>query len=618
MKPVNISLITSWFDAPAPPGWKDGDVPPSIAEPLREGFNLLDLYFIGHTEIRWFNSLRPEGRRLKEKDLPGPDRSGINPTDFAADLNLEDIEAIASGLRKALHMQEPRRGIVAWHPRITALATFFPDLSAHDVHDDSGKTAAGGRKETAWRRRQAIRAVRNSLCLAHFLGASVVEVVGGSGVPEQGSAHHVCPEAYASAKLLRLAKSILCVYHKPSETDEDYDSWEGFDFDTSRLPPVAMELEPGPSFLLNSLGQFTGLLDIYREMSRDTSAAEKLTFNLDIAHAFMIGYTPQDLKRLSIPVSHFHASDHASDLVPGKFHSHAEYGKFLEYAVELARDPKNKIFSGCIAIELEACNQLDRLHAAATNLRRWLNRRWLSPAIPDADELHKAKPGELKFTLTEEIEGHIITVDLGNSTKTMGADSKKSIEYGVVRQASIVQMVMRRIYEEGGCILSFGGDGFIAIFEVLNNDRTKEAARVHTLLEELAGTFVKKQDLKKKRTIRPMNLRLAVHFGAVKIISVGPLRNQALGLDLVTSVRLCDHLKDAADADAKGHSWPYVAIAVTEEVHQAFPPAVQNAYQKALHRQELRDGSGIARIFWYHRRNAASTAPDAPPATQKG
>ena len=178
---------------------------------------------------------------------------------------------------------------------------------------------------------------------------------------------------------------------------------------------------------------------------------------------------------------------------------------------------------------------------------------------------------------------------------------RTGIVFGVANKRSIAWAIAQAWYK-AGAKLAFTYQG----------DRVKEN------VEELAGTFVKKQDLKKKRTIRPMNLRLAVHFGAVKIISVGPLRNQALGLDLVTSVRLCDHLKDAADADAKGHSWPYVAIAVTEEVHQAFPPAVQNAYQKALHRQELRDGSGIARIFWYHRRNAASTAPDAPPATQKG
>ena len=197
----------------------------------------------------------------------------------------------------------------------------------------------------------------------------------------------MAPEVYRDQRYTSLAEAIQLIYdttEKPLSLIKD-----------KQLPLLAMEIEPGPPFLLNSIDAFRAMRKkIKDECGNDLTAYNHLVLNVDIAHAFLINIKPEHLKgmgdnNLVDLVGHMHISDHAggfsgitdnvpwgahsSDLVPGVFHLYEDYRDWLKFAISQCNQ-KNNCFSKTIAVELEACNDKEMIFQAVRIVNRWLIR----------------------------------------------------------------------------------------------------------------------------------------------------------------------------------------------------------------------------------------------------
>lgn len=343
MELPSISLITSWSDEKTPEETRDAVLPHSILQPLLEGIDELDLYLISHSEISWF------------ANAAGIDSYRRSPTQFMAALETGHIQKITKKLNAGMAKQgdKCRTGVFGFWPRIRGIATFFPDIS-HPVNDE--------------RYRDAVKAVKNACELAHNLGASVVEIVGGAGVPEIDSAD-VGPN-YVDRRRAAFVNALCDIYIALGDR-------------VKHDVKLALEIEPGEAFLLSSLEEYKKLLALLQarieENSVESEVANFVTLNVDIAHAFICGIDESQLSGLTI--GHMHISDHAShrrmggihasDLALGKFHFYDDYRPFLKLALKLTNLDRSA-FSGTIAVELEAANDLDRAHATINTAKRWL------------------------------------------------------------------------------------------------------------------------------------------------------------------------------------------------------------------------------------------------------
>jgi hypothetical protein len=349
-----VGLITSWH-VPVKHGRLGRKLLPGLSLALEEGINVLDLYFLDHADIPWYAKV------AQIKDPSG------EPHTFAAALTQEHLQAIAKVLRQGMTLVDGARTL-GWRPRIGALATFFPNASLPEQSEEL-------------LRNEAARALQNTLYLASLLGCRFVEIVGGAAVPGPKCSQRILPKEYRKQRLEALAKTLCEVYDPDApggnllSTIKDPKAW----------PLMAIELEPGDSFLMNDLKAFKNLCGKVAELCRrkpGLRAGEKLRLNVDVAHAFLIGYSPLDLKGMEDKVAHMHLSDHAgdaltgrvhtSDLIPGFFHGFKEFKPWLELAIR--RTVHKKDFSGIISVELEAINDIDQVLCAINVTRRWIRR----------------------------------------------------------------------------------------------------------------------------------------------------------------------------------------------------------------------------------------------------
>ena len=229
-----VSLITSWAASPV----CSPDLPPykqpvllGMAEALRQGIHLLDLYFLNHFDIPWYSTA------AKRSELETP----TEPHKFVSSLTTSELQQIARELRKYLAEWYEGR-LVGRRPRLASFATFFPDISSEDEE----------------RRHRAVRAIRNAVYLAGALGAHCVEIVGGSGVPTPDYDGLESPENYRNIRWRALVKSINEIYTIDAAID---DSLARLKKDKGNLPYLAIELEPGTPFLLGDLMAFKKLYE---------------------------------------------------------------------------------------------------------------------------------------------------------------------------------------------------------------------------------------------------------------------------------------------------------------------------------------------------------------------
>jgi sugar phosphate isomerase/epimerase len=160
----------------------------------------------------------------------------------------------------------------------------------------------------------------------------------------------------------------------------------------SRLKPVAercletpgvqlaLELEPGPLFTLNSSDAVTTLCRILGQPEYE-KVSRAIGINLDIAHwAFLTRIHPQWLDQLQTKpvrdrIAHAHICDqsngHFADTYIGSFHN-SEFDDWLRILTRLpheARPASCPVFDGLISVEMEACRDIRQISHALEQLQ---------------------------------------------------------------------------------------------------------------------------------------------------------------------------------------------------------------------------------------------------------
>lgn len=517
----DVSLLSSWTTAPPYPLSLIQSVvaPLGLTLALQEGISLYDLYFLNHRDIPWYtHCIRKKKGKMEQE-----------PHRFAAGLTKTELETIAEHLQKL--MTEHYGGkLVGRRPRFAAVATFFPSIS--DIDDN--------------KRNEAVKAIRNTLCLAGNLGIAHVEIVAGAGVPGLDYEEDDTPDDYRAKRMAQLVRSIKEIYtFSPEDNSEKQGdiciALNSLDKD-GRLPYLAMEIELGPSFLINRLPEFKKLRDLLR---RHPLAYDKLCLNVDVAHAFLTGYDVSSLDAdLKKSIAHIHISDHggdarnggmhAADLRPGRFHFfdypsppksaktsgevlRVDYQSWLKLAIELRRNRSTySRYSGSIAIELEACHDINEVLSAIQLTRQWLR------------ECGQTQQGKAVSSPIKP-EGALLVIDLGNSTQEF-AKTPEQLD-------NLVQALCKIVLAHGGSVMSYTGDGFIALFE--KNHFKDDATAARNALDAALQVCRYVQEFLEN----DITIRAALHWGeAIYIPTSGPLRDQIMGAAVICTARLCDWL----------------------------------------------------------------------------
>lgn len=564
-----VSLITSWHVEAETSG---KPCLPGVEYALRENVNLLDLYFVEHSDIPWYLSrIAEKGRR---KELQSLRRK---PSAFVAALQPDELKRIAESLWTLLTNAYDGK-LIGRRPRFAALATYFPHLSL----------PIGPQRDTA------IRALRNTLFLAHHLGCRCVEIVGGAGVPGRNYTGTESPEEYRQSRMEALAANLILVYEDDREIPDNplrREEMEG------KIPIVAVELEPGVSPLLNRPKAFLDLRRLIAKRGEDCLTARSVYLNADIAHAFLIGYSPEEAlfeQELASRIAHIHISDHAggrhqggahaSDLVPGIFHREAEYHPWLKFAINQmnpqspsdgsGQEPPPSHFSGVVSIELEACNDPDMMLDARRIVQRWV--RNAAQKFPLSDD----------GVGSDQKRGILLVVDIANSTeKHFGP---RSGQMGSLRLRETIEQLCTVVHNHRGSTMSFTGDGFIALFEAVHFAEQGEAKRkALTAAQEICQA---------KYRGRRLVVRAALHDGEAYIPSSGRLRDQIIGEDVVLTTRLCAWLSQTIESSISPHERSGL-IAVTEQWRASMLTAATEAWNE--HREvEFKGLKGKHTVFW--------------------
>ncbi len=533
-----VSLITSFDAVPQIEELHQAAIQPrplsGLHKALQEGLGLLDLYFLSHSDIHWYADKARIYRPSKE------------PHQFVSDLTTPQLDRIAQELRKSLTASFAGR-LVGRRPRFAAFATFFPQVSRSAMDDLPGV------------QNRAVRTLQNTLYLAGSLGCRYVEIVGGSGVPGLDSHSGVKPTDYRRARMDMLAKTLCEVYD--FEAFEDGPPLAKLKAD-GRLPHIAVELEPSKPFLMRDLEAFTELWETVNSNFRSTYGSscvmDFLGLNVDVAHAFLIGYSPTNLDTMHLNgsplrnyVRHMHLSDHAgdeqwggthaSDLPPGTYHSYEDYEPWLRLAIELTND-RSSTFSGVVTVEMEACRDTTEAVDAVNLTRQWL--REAREQMCKERYTPKRRRSNLQHPRTE-VSAALLVVDIGNSTSAVltkqdGKSDPENLERFVAELCKVV-------HECGGSVLSFTGDGFVAVFEVMQFASDRDAAESAMLAaQEVCRRGVnqgeKSNSRRKQDRRRLVTVRAALHFGMVYVPPTGELREQAIGEHVVRTARICDWL----------------------------------------------------------------------------
>jgi sugar phosphate isomerase/epimerase len=512
----DVSLISSWCVPHQGAGNQRGLDGLRIA--LEHGIGMHDLYFLDRADIDWYAK-----------------HSGAEPNNdplaFVSSLEPKHLDDIAEALKKFIS-QTYRGSLIGPRPQVLALATYWPFISS--VPFDEPKPDADKSTE---RRRQSIKAVQASLYLAAKMGCRCVEIVGGAAIPEERS-NHDRPADWRKKVMNQLAESLDEIYDKGSPLRKALDS---------EFPIAAVEIEPGASFLINDVSAFELLV---RQLDRSGhEAARRVMLNVDVAHCFLLEATHgsaifEQVKALKARIAHFHCSDHArthaADLIPGTYHFLQDYRPWLELAIELATERGHKCapnFSGAIAVELEACNDI---HEAARGIGRL--QRWLRNLVGKLDRSHREKtPGaqvdeaQASGQQIELCSGAVLVVDLGNSTKEFfGGSDAATTACGRIEKA--IGSICKTVQRHCGSAYSYTGDGVIAFFnedDFVSGDIAAKAC-VNAARGIVETTNAGAAD--------GVTIRVALHWGVVYIPSYGPLGNQIIGRDVVVASRLCDWL----------------------------------------------------------------------------
>lgn len=281
--------------------------------------------------------------------------------------------------------------------RIAALATYFPDVTS----------------QYRARRELAIRALANAGRLALGLTAfgcmdhPVVEVVAGT-VLDPCSCSSCSPNSTlqvvfefdrfgVGGKLDALCDSLrqaIKIVQNDVDAKPTLPLWPMPPVGRRRLPVYAVELEPGPTYVIRDE---QSLLALIHKVDADPVLAFNVALNVDIAHYLIANVPPTLLDRPEVlrRIAHAHIADHPGlpggrmhtrDLYLGSFTtveraeddaelSAGEYYPFLRRLLLRARQVRETLiapdaipFTGAVAIELEGCNRIFWIHQSVGRL----------------------------------------------------------------------------------------------------------------------------------------------------------------------------------------------------------------------------------------------------------
>ena len=295
-------------------------------------------------------------------------------------LTSRQLKTIACRLGKYLTSGLPRRRGVA------CLATNLPCIS---VPDSPGEAP----------RRQAVRAIKKLLLLAHELGVSCVEIVCGSNFIRTGQL----------AAEWETQVGTYCANRRRAALVESLASLDRWIELQHFSPPVglAVELEPGPSYGVNSGHEAMSLFDALDHRLRHR--AQHVALNLDIGHAWLISTLrekelPMLLREHFIDrIAHAHLSVHAptahfSDLPVTEAMLNDAFQPWIDlFKDSQAGDNRCKFATHTIAIEQEGAIPQSRAVGSYIALREWLTDRGYRTADVIA-QTHTARSGAPSMT----------------------------------------------------------------------------------------------------------------------------------------------------------------------------------------------------------------------------
>jgi len=277
--------------------------------------------------------------------------------------------------------------------KVSALATYFPDVTSQNPQD----------------RDTAVQAIANTVRIAVALSQQkrkddspcmdfpIVEVVCGTIIDPgaEGPASEFRDVWDRDYKLDLLCQTLhQCIFDL--RADPQIGANSSF--------VLAVEMEPGETYVLNSQAAMLKLLDRIEGRSPVFDRDHKLLdhklleqhvgFNIDVAHMRIARIYAQELEPLQHRIAHAHISDHPL------MHTHDQYvgswtnpgftqGGYREYLDLLLRrshqfaEKKGFPFSNAVAVELEGCNRIFWIHDSLTRLNHSLaiaRRRYLPAA----------------------------------------------------------------------------------------------------------------------------------------------------------------------------------------------------------------------------------------------
>lgn len=249
---------------------------------------------------------------------------------------------------------------------IIGFATFFPEILAHEQLAQRAQDALCFLIKVA----NELRKAQGMLDTQQTLSPFNIELVAGSRIQGRWSAK------------VRNNPTPCFAVNRISATD-------AYELLLERLMPVAqlagqhrniqlaIELEPGPLFAVNSPNALSTICRLIRSKYADTAIQKVVGFNFDLPHwAFLndvpLGWllgikncgvlTPTEGAEVRMRIVHAHISDHYRghfcDNVIGVNHSDQEFSqwlKFLEYVMGEHRENGFPQYSNFVSCEMEAC-----------------------------------------------------------------------------------------------------------------------------------------------------------------------------------------------------------------------------------------------------------------------
>lgn len=358
--------------------------------------------------------------------------------------------------------------------RIAAFATNLPGISSPDTAPLPGSN---------WTpRQQAVAILKTVIQIARLVECdppvACVELVLG---PDFALGHRVSrptqtalpPHAVITGREgleLRLAAAV-----------ESLVALSGFVEQTGARLRLGIELEPGPSYLANSLETLGQVFDALKDPCGE---CRHVGINLDIGHAILVSRDdPELINKLRTDewrrrIVHAHVSRHAtahfSDL-PLRAEDRDRFMPWVDLYLDAYFDPPPDVpKSGAIALELERAHRPAEVADSTEILTAWMRRSL---------DRHRVEEG------TDFVYAVVLYIDIVGSTATM-------FGVGLGTLADLLSRYTRRVIRlcsrHHGHLDKFLGDGGIALFPIRDERATPYldgAVAVYEHTRRLPTTF---------------------------------------------------------------------------------------------------------------------------------